>query len=312
MRLDHRRAVALMVLVTLLWSMAGVVTRQLEAARSFEVTFWRSSFNALALALALTSSRGPRELWLGIRRGGALLWMSGVCWSVMYTAFMVALMLTTVANVLVTLATGPLFTALVARFAFGQRLPRRTWAAIYAAGAGIAWMYAHEVSSADPRHLVGMAVALAVPMAGAVNWNLIQQGSRCPDSAGGTPPRDMLPAVLVGAILSAAVSLPLAWPLAASVHDLQLLGLLGVVQLAIPSLLVLQVAKVLSGPEVALIALLEVVFGVLWAWLGANEAPSPAVLGGGMLVLGALAANEWLGMRQAALRPIPLDPSSRM
>ena len=51
--MTHRRAVALMVLVTLLWSIAGVVTRHLDAARSFEVTFWRSLFNALTLAVGL-------------------------------------------------------------------------------------------------------------------------------------------------------------------------------------------------------------------------------------------------------------------
>src|SRR5262245_50692246 len=51
--MTHRRAVALMVLVTLLWSIAGVVTRHLDSARSFEVTFWRSLFNAIALAIAL-------------------------------------------------------------------------------------------------------------------------------------------------------------------------------------------------------------------------------------------------------------------
>ena len=51
--MTHRRAVALMILTTLLWSMAGVVTRQLDAARSFEVNFWRSLFNALALIVAL-------------------------------------------------------------------------------------------------------------------------------------------------------------------------------------------------------------------------------------------------------------------
>ena len=55
--MTHRRAVALMVLVTLLWSIAGVVTRHLDAARSFEVTFWRSLFNALALAVDLTALR---------------------------------------------------------------------------------------------------------------------------------------------------------------------------------------------------------------------------------------------------------------
>jgi len=49
MRLTHARAVGLMVLVTLLWSTAGVVTRHLEGARSFEVTFWRSAFKLLAL-----------------------------------------------------------------------------------------------------------------------------------------------------------------------------------------------------------------------------------------------------------------------
>ena len=42
-----------MLLVTLLWSTAGVVTRHLDAARSFEVTFWRSAFNAVALGVAL-------------------------------------------------------------------------------------------------------------------------------------------------------------------------------------------------------------------------------------------------------------------
>jgi hypothetical protein len=42
-----------------MWSIAGVVTRQLEAARSFEVTFWRSAFNALALVACCRWLRGP-------------------------------------------------------------------------------------------------------------------------------------------------------------------------------------------------------------------------------------------------------------
>jgi drug/metabolite transporter (DMT)-like permease len=106
--------------------------------------------------------------------------------------------------------------------------------------------------------------------------------------------------VLIGATLSALVTLPLAVPFQASAHDLGLLALLGVVQLAIPCLMVVTVARVLSAPEVALLALLEVLFGVLWAWLGAGEAPSGSVLSGGALVLGALAANEAVGLRRAA------------
>jgi drug/metabolite transporter (DMT)-like permease len=291
--MTHRRAVALMVLVTLMWSIAGVVTRQLDAARAFEVTFWRSAFNAVALVLLLLWWRGPWLLAYALKSGGRTLWLSGVCWSVMFTAFMVALTLTTVANVLVTMAIAPLLTALVARVALGHRLPVRTWAAIVAAGLGIAWMYGAQVSGGSPRHLVGVLVALGVPVGAAVNWTVIQHNAR-----GAGKPQDMLPAVLIGAVLSAAAALPLAMPLTATAHDVGLLALLGVVQLAIPCLIAVSLAQVLSAPEISLLALLEVVFGVAWAWLGANEAPPAAVLGGGVLVLGALVANEAAGLRR--------------
>jgi drug/metabolite transporter (DMT)-like permease len=290
--LSHRGAVAGMVAVTLMWSIAGVVTRSLQAAEAFEVTFWRSLFNALALGGLLVALRGPSALWRSVKDGGRTLWLSGLCWGVMYTAFMVALTLTTVAGVLVTMAISPLLTALIARVALGQRLAARTWAAILVAGGGIAWMFSRGLGEATSRQLLGMLVAFAVPLASAVNWTVIQHSNRA-----GAAARDLMPAVLIGAVLSAAVTLPLAWPLAASAHDLGLLGLLGVVQLAIPCLLAVRVARVLSAPEVALLALLEVIFGVLWAWLWAGETPSGPVLGGGALVLAALVGNELLGLR---------------
>jgi drug/metabolite transporter (DMT)-like permease len=281
-----------MIVVTLMWSIAGVVTRRLEAAHSFEVTFWRSAFTVLALAVLLLGLRGPAVLVKSVRAGGRTLWLSGLCWSVMFTAFMVALTLTSVANVLVTMAIAPLLTALLARMALGHRLAARTWAAIVIAGIGIAWMYAREVSGSDARNLLGTLVALCVPIAAATNWTLIQHSRSARDV-------DLLPAVLIGATISALVTLPLAMPFAASMHDLALLGLLGVVQLAIPCLMSVAAARHLSAPEASLLALLEVVFGVAWAWLGANEAPAPHVLGGGALVLGALAANEALALRRS-------------
>jgi drug/metabolite transporter (DMT)-like permease len=293
--MTHGKAVWVMVAAALMWSIAGVVTRHLEAAQGFELTFWRSAFNALALVLLLAWLRGPRTLVQALRGGGVALWVSGLCWSVMFTAFMVALTLTSVANVLVTMALGPLFTALLARAWLGHRLLLRTWAAIALAGAGIAWMYGHEVNAGDPRQLLGMTVALVVPVAAAVNWTLLQQLRNHGEGAA-----DMLPAVLVGAVISALVTLPLSFPFAASTHDIGLLALLGVVQLAIPCLMAVAVAKVLPGPEISLLALLEVVFGVAWAWLGAGETPSTAVLGGGALVLLALAGNEALALRRAA------------
>ena len=289
-----RRAVWLMVGVTLLWSIAGVVTRQLEAARGFEITFWRSAANAVALVLILSAIDGPRALLRRLRRGGRAFWVSSVCWAVMYTAFMVALSLTTVANVLITMALAPLFTAVAARLFLGHRLAARTWAAIVVAGIGIAWMYGREVGGSEARHLLGTLVALGVPIAAAVNWTLLQH-LRHGDAQGNAD--DILRAELAGALLSAAVTLPLALPLSASAHDIGLLSLLGVVQLAIPCLLAMRAARVLEAPQISLLALLEVVFGVLWAWLGAGEAPSVHVLGGGALVLMALVANEALALR---------------
>jgi drug/metabolite transporter (DMT)-like permease len=72
------------------------------------------------------------------------------------------------------------------------------------------------------------------------------------------------------------------------------------VQLAIPCLMAVAAARVLSAPEISLLGLLEVVFGVAWAWLGAGETPAPAVLGGGLLVLAALVVNEALALRMRA------------
>jgi drug/metabolite transporter (DMT)-like permease len=294
------QAVATMLAVTLMWSIAGVVTRWLDSAAAFELTFWRSAFNALALVLLLALLRGPRRLWQTLATGGRALWLSGLCWSVMFTAFMVALTLTSVANVLVTMALGPLFTALLSRAALGHRLEARTWVAIALAGAGIAWMYGSQVQGGDARQWLGTLVALAVPVAGAVNWTLLQHLRGQARRGGDTP--DMLPAVLVGALISAALTLPLAWPLQATPHDIGWLAMLGVVQLAIPCLLAVVAAQVLSGPEISLLALLEVVLGVAWAWLGAGEAPSGAVLGGGALVLLALAGNEALALRSGQSR----------
>jgi drug/metabolite transporter (DMT)-like permease len=110
-------------------------------------------------------------------------------------------------------------------------------------------------------------------------------------------------------VVSTLATLPLAWPLRTSGHDLSLLALLGVVQLAIPCLLVVWLTRVLPGPEIALLALLEVIFGVAWAWLGAGEVPGSAALTGGTLVLAALLANEGLALRgrrgaQAARRQL--------
>ncbi|NBX53570.1 MAG: DMT family transporter [Betaproteobacteria bacterium] len=287
-QLSHGQAVGLMVANAAMWSIAGVVTRQLDSAQSFEITFWRSLFTVLSLLALLPLTQG-RQVFARMRQGGTSLWLSGVCWSVMFTAFMLALTMTTVANVLITMALGPFFTALVARMVLGLRIDARTVGAIALAALGIAWMFGAEVAS---QGWLGFVVALGVPMAAAVNWTVVQRAQLRGLSV------DLAPGVLIGAALSSLVTLPLSLPMQAQVSDVAWLALLGLVQLAIPCLLSVACAKVLQAPEVSLLALLEVVFGIFLAWVGAGEAPSSSVLWGGMLVLLSLCAHQGLAWRE--------------
>lgn len=284
-----------MVLVAFLWSTAGVVSRQLGSASGFEVTFWRSFFCALALLLILPKMRGGfLPLWRQCRKAGSALWLSSISWAVMFTAFMVALLLTTVANLLVIMALGPLLTALLARIFIRQQIPGRTWWAIGLAGIGIAWIYGGQIRL-EGTSLAGPLIGLLVPLAGACNWTVVQHSRSKHGKA-----VDLMPAVLLGALLSMVAMLPIAAPFTATASDIGWLAYLGIFQLAIPCVMSVWCASVLKAPEIALLALLEVIFGIILAWAGANEVPDMRMLSGGLLVIGALVANEWLGWRQSA------------
>jgi drug/metabolite transporter (DMT)-like permease len=291
MKLSHSQAVMVMVAVTALWAMAGVVTRQLESARSFEITFWRSFFTVISLLIILPLWQG-HSVFKRMPWRSRYFWLSGVCWSIMFTAFMVALTLTAVANVLITLALGPLITALFSWFITGQRLPLRTWCAVWLAGFGIGWMFASQIDVAVTGFWLGVTVAVAVPIAGAVQWNLVQRSQ----SQGLA--LDLVPSVLLGAVFSSLFTLPWSVPFQATAVDIQWLALLGLFQLAIPCVLSVVCAKVLKAAEVSLLALLEVIFGIALAWFGADEKPAVQALLGGSLVLFALLLNELLAWRQ--------------
>ena len=287
-KLSHTQALGLMVLATLLWSIAGVVSRQMTQAQGFEVTFWRSFFTVVSLSVLLPMLKG-RALLTQLPWRDKTFWLSGVCWSVMFTAFMLALTMTTVANVLITMAMGPFFTALVARVVLGQRIDVRTALAIVMAALGIAWMFGAEVAT---QGWLGFVVALCVPLAAAVNWTVVQRAAVRGLAV------DLAPGVLIGAAISCLVTLPMSMPFQAVATDVAWLALLGLVQLAIPCLLSVACARVLKAPEVSLLALLEVVFGIFLAWWGAGEEPSSSVLSGGLLVLGALLVHQGLAWRE--------------
>lgn len=274
-----------MVVAAFLWSIAGVFTRHLDSAKSFEVTFWRSLFCALTLIVwfvysrGVTGSSGTLAYIRASGRGGLI---SGVCWAVMFTCFMIALTMTSTANVLIVNALSPLFATLLAWAVLKSPIATRTWLAIGAAMVGMLIMFANQAQGGAGVWL-GMVVAFGVPVASAINLvTLKKTGAHV----------DLAPAVLIGGLISCAVTLPLSMPLAATGKDVLLLAILGVFQLGIPCVMMVRASAYLSAPEVALLGLLEVLMGPLWSWLGAAEVPPGTTLLGGAIVLSALVANE--------------------
>lgn len=280
----YRRALLTMVLCTALWSTAGVATRLLDNASGYEIAFWRSLVCAIFVICVLAATHQGR--WITeVRASGWPGLVSGVMWAVMFTCFMLALTRTTVANVLVVMAAAPLMAALLGMVVLREPVPLRTWFAILVAAGGLIWMSLEGLSS-DGLH--GMLIALAVPMAGAVNIVVLKStGARV----------NLVPAVMLGAVISMIITLPLAWPLTASARDIAILSALGVFQLGLPCILMVRAANHLPPYEVALLGLLEVVLGPMWAWLWAGEQPGTSTLQGGALVLSALLINEVMAQR---------------
>lgn len=290
----HRRALLLMIVAPLMWSTAGVVTRwlspQLQAEGRFEITFWRSLFAAITVALYLAFVR--RDLMLGLKRVNQTMLLSSFMWCTMYCAFMLALTRTTVANTLIVMSVQPLATALLAWAVLRRPIAGRTWLAIGVAMAGMAWMFAAGFTTSGGAHLIGMLIALAVPLAAAINLvTLEKRGAHVA----------LVPAVMLGGVFSAVLMLPFSLPFQAQPTDVAWLAALGVFQLGVPCMLLVAAAKHLSATEISLLALLEVLFGPVWAWLGAGEVPSSTTVYGGVLVLGALVFNELALKPRAAM-----------
>ena len=286
-------ALALMVAAPVLWSMAGVLTRSIERAGAFEIAFWRSFFAAAFVAAALAVLQGAGA-WRGLRAAGGIGLASGAMWAIMFTAFIVALTLTTTANVLVINSAGAFLTALLAWLVLRESVPAHTWAAIVLATAGMALMFGAGLRADDGRHLTGMLIALSVPVAGAINIVMLRHSATR---------IDLMPAVLLGGIVSAAAALPLALPFTATPRDFAVLAALGVFQLGLPCMLLVLASRTLRAPEIALLGLIEVVLGPLWAWLGAGEVPAGATLAGGAIILSAVAGNQlWSWSRGGGTR----------
>jgi drug/metabolite transporter (DMT)-like permease len=147
---SHLGLILAMVGITLLWSSAGVINRQITHAGGWDITFWRSAFTAVFTGAYWLYTRRAAGIKQDLR-AGKLLWASSSCWAVMFTCFMLAMSYTTVGHVLLTMSVGPFLTALFARALLGQKILPHTWLAVLLAGLGLAYMFGSDLAHSEGR-----------------------------------------------------------------------------------------------------------------------------------------------------------------
>jgi len=228
-------------------------------------------------------------VWRKIAAVGGAGVLSGALLGATFFFFILSLVRNTAANTFVLMSTAPFFAALFGWAFLRERVPARTWVAMAAALGGITLMFADGL---DAGRTLGNALALGVPTAFALNVVVLRRMHAAVD---------MVPAVMIAGLISAVVAAPFALPLEVGARDLALLAAMGCIQLGLGCLLMTRATRYLAAGEIGLLTLIETILAPIWVWLGVGEAPTLLALVGAAIVLGALAANEWVGFRRARL-----------
>ena len=288
---SRRDGVLLMVAAGLCWSTGGIFVRNVASTDGWEIVFWRSIFMVVFLFSVLAAwHRG--KVWSKIRAVGAPGVLAGALLATTFFFFILSMMRNTTANTFVLMSTGPFFAAIFGSLFLAERVPLRTWVAISVALVGATLMFADGL---DAGRTVGNLLALGVAMVFALNVVVMRRMHATVD---------MVPAVMIAGLISIAVALPFALPLELSGRDLAVLAPMGCIQLGLGCLLMTRATRTLAAGEIGLLSLIETILAPLWVWLGTGERPSALALAGAAVILGALIANEWIGMRRARLAPV--------
>jgi drug/metabolite transporter (DMT)-like permease len=262
--------ILLLALAAVLWSTAGLFVRLLDLD-VWTTLAWRSLFAALSMALViiLRRRRAPQTELHGM---GFVAFLAVPIAAMSMGSYVVALELTTVANVMIVYATVPFVVAGVAYFWLGEKIKLRFAVATVIAMVGILIMAAH---APRPQDIAGNAVAFLMTLAFAVQLVMARR----------FPALDMAPVNAMGAGLCALLCWPFAAATIPSFHQLMVLAVFGITTTSLAYTLAMIGGRHIPSAEAGLIGLLEVVLGPLWVWIAFRERPGATALVGGIFVL---------------------------
>ena len=267
--------VAAVLAAALCTSLSGLLVRLADHADGWQILFWRSAFCIATLMVYLLWRHGKRvgDRYLSIGRTGLL---CSLTLGSSFITFIFAMTTTTVANVAFTVGMAPVFAALMGWLFLREAVALRTVGFIGLSLGGIALMFSDGVATGG---LAGNVLALATCLLYSGTIVLLRGGRRV----------DMIPAVTIAAFWSAMVAAALAPNgLALNVHDLAIVGVMGIVQLAFQYIFFAAGVRHMPAAQAALLGRATVVLTPFWAFLGVGETPSALTLAGGGLVLAAV------------------------
>ena len=270
------------------WSSGGILVRLLDLD-AIVIVFWRSLFMAAAVALTLLvvhRQKAPAVI-AAVRWPGLL---SGVLLSGAFIGYILSLSFTSVANTMILMSASPLVAAVLGRLLLKERLSSTTALAIGVAMVGIAIMFSHGIAAGS---LLGDSFALLVAFTFGANIVVL----RCWRGI------DMMPATMLGGLISAAMTAPWAIGAAVSHADFLILATLGCFQLGLGLFLFVRGSRKLRAAELGMLTLLEAVLAPIWMWIGIGEVPSATAIFGGSIVLAAvigLTGSEHIRLLPAA------------
>jgi drug/metabolite transporter (DMT)-like permease len=265
-----RRGTLLIVASAIAFSTTGYFTRLIELDVP-TLLFWRGIFGGLfmlaCLALMYRSetvsafrTMGPSGLAVAILSA-----LATVC-------YVIALRLTTVAEVMSIAATGPFLCGGLAWLVIGEK---EHWATIVASVFALAGVVVMVGPGAFGGHIAGAAAAFAMTFSLAIMLVLMRVKKSV----------SMLPASCLSAFLSTLVVSPASSASIPSAGTMVELALFGVTQFGLGLVLFTIGTRLITALRVSLLNRLQTVLGPIWVWLAFGEVPQLTTLVGGTLVL---------------------------
>ena len=281
---DQRRGLIITLLGVLFVVPDALFVRLIEAA-PLTVAFWRVTLVGAAIGLGTLVLHGtaPFRAVAATGLNGAV-YLLGVGGS--GVLFVLAVSLTSVANVVFIIASLPVFAALFSRLALAEPITRRMALTIAAVVPGLA-IIAYGSGETQGATLAGDLLALSVSALFAAGLTAARRARAV----------SMVPAVAVGYLLAGLAVLPWAAPLSVPAAQVWLVALYAGF-IALSSVLLAIGPRYITSAEVGLLILLESVLAPILAWLVVGENPGPFALAGGALVVGALFVSNLIVLRR--------------